>query len=388
MRSPGVLAERAVSTLAAVLDRRTSRRGFLARVAVAGSALTVAPLVFALRPVSAYDAVCQCGDPSCGCGSACCDGYSEFCCVLYGENVCPPGTFTGGWWRADGSIFCPGARYYIDCNASCHCDGDCADGSPFCGPSCDGLTCGCGLSSCSQRQAGCITFRYGQCHEEIGCAGRIACRLVTCTPPWELDATCSTTTFFDDNTADQNAPCLQAPQPVVSYAFAAHPKGGFYLAETDGTVHTYDAPFFGSPAADGNHLDSPVVAIAASPTGDGYWLATAAGNVFNFGVPWHGSPAADGNHLDSPVVAIAASPTGDGYWLATAGGAVLGYAVQSLGGPAGQPGGAGVPVVGIAVDVSNEKATGYTVYGVGATPVPLSGPVPPPAPVFERFPLA
>ena len=58
MRSPGVLAERAVSTLAAVLDRRTSRRGFLARVAVAGSALTVAPLVFALRPVSAYDAVC------------------------------------------------------------------------------------------------------------------------------------------------------------------------------------------------------------------------------------------------------------------------------------------------------------------------------------------
>ena len=34
------------------------------------------------------------------------------------------------------------------------------------------------------------------------------CRVVTCTPPWELDATCTTTVAIDNNTRFHDAPCL------------------------------------------------------------------------------------------------------------------------------------------------------------------------------------
>ena len=72
-------------------------------------------------PGSAYAAVCSCSGSSCDCGSRCCDGYTEFCCTLNGDNRCPPGSIMAGWWKADGSGFCgPNApRYYMDCNASC-----------------------------------------------------------------------------------------------------------------------------------------------------------------------------------------------------------------------------------------------------------------------------
>ena len=36
---------------------------------------------------------------SCDCSALCCDGYTEFCCTLYGSNSCPPGTLAAGWWR-------------------------------------------------------------------------------------------------------------------------------------------------------------------------------------------------------------------------------------------------------------------------------------------------
>jgi hypothetical protein len=89
---------------AAVLEARTSRRGFLVRAAVAGTALAVSPLRYLLRPVTAYAAICGCGGYDCNCGSACCDGYTAFCCeVNNGHNACPAGSFPGGWWRADGS---------------------------------------------------------------------------------------------------------------------------------------------------------------------------------------------------------------------------------------------------------------------------------------------
>ena len=44
-------------------------------------------------------------------------------------NACPPGTFAGGWWRADFSSFCNGTRYYIDCMQNC-CGPDLGNG--FC----------------------------------------------------------------------------------------------------------------------------------------------------------------------------------------------------------------------------------------------------------------
>ena len=192
------LAEKTSSLLGA----RTSRRGFLVRSAMAGSALAVTPLTYILRPVTAYAAICGCAGSDCDCGSACCDGYTEFCCAVHpeGKNVCPPGTFEAGWWRADGSRFCTGPRYYVDCNAQC--------GANAC-------SCQCAGGSCDNRRACCNVFRYGQCNTHIECYGAIACRIVTCTPPYEL-FNCDRTALWDDSTADHTATC-RSPEPCLLY---------------------------------------------------------------------------------------------------------------------------------------------------------------------------
>ncbi|MEO7429724.1 MAG: twin-arginine translocation signal domain-containing protein, partial [Acidimicrobiales bacterium] len=198
----GGLIDRATGSAAARLDRR----GFLRRTALVGSALAVAPGRYLLRPGSAYAAICTCSGSSCGCGSTCCDGYTEFCCTITGRNSCPAGTATGGWWKADGSGLCSGApRYYLDCNVV-------PPNSP--------CSCGCANGSCSNRKACCTRFRYGQCHQEIATMGPIMCRVVTCTPPWQFDPSCTTATLTDNNTRFHDAPCLHAataPTPVGWY---------------------------------------------------------------------------------------------------------------------------------------------------------------------------
>src|SRR5690349_3877581 len=96
-------SERFVTKLAGVFPKsKSSGRSFLAKTAVVGSALTVSPLDFMLKPASAYDVVC-------GSGNTCGEGWSVFCCTINGGfNSCPPGSFTGGWWKADNSSFCGG----------------------------------------------------------------------------------------------------------------------------------------------------------------------------------------------------------------------------------------------------------------------------------------
>jgi hypothetical protein len=69
-------------------------------------------------------------------------------------------------------------------------------------------SCGCANGDCRNRKACCTRFRYGQCHQEIPVMGAIMCRVVTCTPPWELDATCTTTMAIDQGTRLHDAPCL------------------------------------------------------------------------------------------------------------------------------------------------------------------------------------
>lgn len=200
------LAERA----AGFLGRRLDRRGFLARSAVVGSAVVAAPLEYGLKPQSAYAAVCGCNGSRCPCGSLCCDGYTEFCCTLTGQNACPPGTVTGGWWKVDGSQFCGGtARYYMDCNSQC---GPCGCGpGGICDGRCSGTPCGCANGDCNNRKSGCVRFRYGQCHQDIPCLGPIVCRIVTCTPPWLFDPACGTSSRTDNNTRFHDRPCLRLP---------------------------------------------------------------------------------------------------------------------------------------------------------------------------------
>ena len=196
-----------VDRLAKVLEHKLDRRGFLARTALGGAALSVAPVDFTLRPLDAYAAICQCNGFNCDCGAACCDGYTEFCCTLYGLNRCPPGSVVAGWWKVDGSSFCAGnARYYMDCNASC---GGCGCTSAgVCAGSCSGTGCGCAFGNCNLRRAGCVQFRYGQCNQQISCVGPIICRLVSCIPPWEIDSSCTRTVAVDEGTRFHDAPCL------------------------------------------------------------------------------------------------------------------------------------------------------------------------------------
>jgi hypothetical protein len=185
---------------ATILDSGSTRRSFLVRMAVAGSALTVAPLRFILQPVTAYAAVCG---PDASCGS----GYTAMCCTISGENRCPPGSFAAGWWKADNSGLCCGnaARYYIDCNL-------------LCGQEC---TCRCASGTCDERKVCCNVFRYGQCHQEIACYGPIVCRVVSCNPPWTFDSSCSRDVLVDNATAQHSAPCLPNGCPPAAATPAA-----------------------------------------------------------------------------------------------------------------------------------------------------------------------
>ena len=173
-----------------------SRRSFLVRSAVMGSALALTPRRYVLEPASAYASVCG-ADPGCY------DGFSAFCCTInHGANFCPEGTYVGGWWKADQSAFCRGAaRYYVDCN-----------GVPS-----HGWGCHCSESStCDQRHVACAQFRYGNCNLDIPFDPQhspVVCRVVTCTPPWEFDPACTKTTMIDERSATHSAPCLPGPWP-------------------------------------------------------------------------------------------------------------------------------------------------------------------------------
>ncbi|MGH3658363.1 MAG: hypothetical protein ACRDUA_17050, partial [Micromonosporaceae bacterium] len=137
-------------------------------------------------------------------------------------------TLLGGWWKVDGSSFCGGAaRYYMDCNATC---GGCSCGSGgICSGSCSGTPCGCANGSCGNRKAGCTGFRYGQCHQEIACLGPIVCRVVTCTPPWQLDGTCTTAIRTDNNTRYHDAPCLRG-DPIGNIEVLQRRPGSIRIA--------------------------------------------------------------------------------------------------------------------------------------------------------------
>ncbi|MFA9445948.1 LGFP repeat-containing protein [Egicoccus sp. AB-alg6-2] len=184
----GPISVRVVDRLGrALAGRGLSRRRFLGRVAVVGSALAVDPIRYALKPGSAYAQVC-------GTGASCSSGWTAFCCTVNnGANTCPPGSYAAGWWRIDDSPYCMGrARYVIDCNrspsASCSCR--CADGT------------------CDQRRVCCNNFRYGQCNTQVAGVTEVVCRVVTCMTPWEWDASCNRTLRVDNRTRSHNSTCL------------------------------------------------------------------------------------------------------------------------------------------------------------------------------------
>src|SRR4051812_13369875 len=205
------LANRAADLLA----RRQSRRSFLQRVAVVGSALSVGGLDYVLRPGTAYASVC-------GSGNTCASGWTALCCTINnGANQCPPGSFAAGWWKADGARLCGGkARYYVDCQArctKCHCP----RGYHFCGRQCWNCKPHCAHGGgCDERHVCRNVFRYGQCHREIGCSGPVLCRAISCTPPWQWES-CSKSSATDNFTRTHSAPCLPTAWTPMQHRYAA-----------------------------------------------------------------------------------------------------------------------------------------------------------------------
>ena len=91
-----------------------------------------------------------------------------------------------------------------------------------CGPlRLDGFCSGCVecncAAGCDTRRVYCNYFRYGQCHQEIAQSGPIACRVVTCVPPYATDPSCSTASAVDNSTAEHasSSPCVTAPPPPL-----------------------------------------------------------------------------------------------------------------------------------------------------------------------------
>jgi subtilase family serine protease len=108
--------------------------------------------------------------------------------------------------------------------------------------------------------------------------------------------------------------------PVVG--MAATPSGnGYWLVAADGGVFTFgDAPFYGSMGA--IHLNKPIVGMAAMPQGNGYYLVASDGGIFTFGSAlFHGSMG--GTHLNQPIVGMATTSDGGGYWLVAADGGIF-----------------------------------------------------------------
>ena len=187
------LAVRAVDRAAQLLaGRESTRRRFLARLAIVASAMALGPMRFILRPTPAYASVC-------GSGNSCGSGWTVFCCTINeGANTCPTGSFVAGWWKVDASAFCLGApRYYIDCNrrpnARCKCR--------------------CNTTGCDRRMVCCNVFRYGQCNTQVAGVTEVVCRVITCTPPWRWDPSCSRTVRTSPATRSHNSRCLPGTNP-------------------------------------------------------------------------------------------------------------------------------------------------------------------------------
>jgi hypothetical protein len=134
--------------------------------------------------------------------------------------------------------------------------------------------------------------------------------------------------------------------PIVGIA-ATPSGGGYYLVGADGGVFAFgDAAFYGSTGAD--HLAAPIVGMAVAAGGAGYWLVGADGGVFAFGdARFHGSTG--GVALDRPVVGMAPTADGAGYWLVASDGGVFAFGDARFHGSTG-----GVrlaqPIVGLAGD--------------------------------------
>ena len=244
-----------VACTARVLEGRLSRRSLINRSAFVGSAVAVGSgLDLALKPGTAYGAICECGNAGCGCGSTCCSGFSEFCCEVSGANYCPENTVMGGWWVADNSSYCGGPRYYMDCNATCSCESGCGGGFGFCEPAATASTAAVARWAATPSSPGASSSVTGSATRTSHASVGSWCRVVACVPPWTVDPSCTTAEAVDNSTAEQNEPCWTPAPPMPP------------------------TPPCASPAT-----KCEVVGVVPSAVGGGYAVVTSFGRLFGYG---------------------------------------------------------------------------------------------------------
>ncbi len=110
---------------------------------------------------------------------------------------------------------------------------------------------------------------------------------------------------------------------------------GYWIAGSDGSVYAFGAAqYLGGMG--GTALQSPVLAIAATPDDQGYWMVAGDGGVFAFGdAKYYGSMA--GSPLQAPIVGITATSDGRGYYLLGSDGGVFAFGdAQPFGSLVGQ----------------------------------------------------
>ncbi len=183
-----------VGTIGSVLEKRTSRRGFIATAMKTGVGVATWSIYGLLRPTAALascphnDCSC-CSDGTVTCDCSCSDQcnmftVSIFCCSIPGgTNNCPSGTYRSGWWRCSDTNpdICSGSyRYYIDCN-------------PTPGPNQCPCTC---PNGCSGHPSCRYCREWSQCNTGMS-LGRNKCRIVRCQNPGTIFSDCSTTPVAD-----------------------------------------------------------------------------------------------------------------------------------------------------------------------------------------------
>jgi hypothetical protein len=112
----------------------------------------------------------------------------------------------------------------------------------------------------------------------------------------------------------ESAPTSQGPVTLTARLASATRVAqvsngtGYWLVASDGGVFTFgSAQFYGSMA--GQHLNSPITGIVATPDDHGYWLVAEDGGIFSFGdAVYSGSMGA--TKLNAPVVGGASASGG------------------------------------------------------------------------------
>lgn len=141
--------------------------------------------------------------------------------------------------------------------------------------------------------------------------------------------------------APAGAATAASAAPAAASAVAPARSSGYWLLAGDGGVFSFDAPFFGSPAADPTKCPPNTTdrtepngtcwAMAATPDGGGYWILNGdTGVIYPLGnAGFHGDPSQASfpgapRDLVPNSVAIVSTPDGQSYWVLEVGSSGLG----------------------------------------------------------------